>query len=468
MENDFKKSLKFDIPTKFPYDTGFDITEKEQADLIMNTVYREFAKYNDKFSSEEVQNYFHNLVVTVLLEYSKHFPDYSIESNYRFKAPKSLADKIIDYISRADRSQLVPKQEEGKYECIMDEIKDMFAMKLVLVGRPSTFHSKDKKINELVEEKIENQEFMAQMQEFQSKLIEDEFCVNPVYKYDVTKKEYYSKCIQIIDKIISVLPPEAKDRIAEYQKMKDSIAESLDIVDTMPEGTLIDENDYPSESIDFSKLLNDFSSKIYDKLDLEILSRQATSIFSESEQIKKLGIKMVGFKEKRTSRGYMSNFVYLDTPLGTVECQLQPENAYKDGNYGFSSHGEMQGKKIKGFKIPNPNDPNDVKRFKHSVAYVSPKYYVARIDDVEEGKVIVQGYTDYKNYRNVIGQVRKGSIQEAALSSYFEKLYSLRDRIFDSNGNGPTMEFIESDITKYSNSDNLKELINKNTERETH
>lgn len=476
MENKWKESMKVHIPQKIPYDIDIELSEEEQAKLLEDSFFKAFSEYNEKFDSEEVQYYFHNLVSSILKEYHRYFPGYSTEASYRFKAPKSLADKIIDYMSRKDRSKLEYDEKQEKYKFSIDEIKDVFAMKLILKERPSTFHSKDSKINELVAEKVKNQEFIADMQKFQNKLVEDEFSINPKYLYDVTKEEYYKKCIEVIDRLILLidrkdLPDNQRPKklIEKYERIKKSLEESLEIVETLPDGTLIDETDYPAktldssenpeQNIDFTKLLNKFSSKMYNELDLAILNRQANSIFENSEILKKLGVTKQDTKEKRTELGYISDFIYLNTPAGVVECQLQPEEAYKDGNYGDTAHGGMKGKVIKGFKVPDPNDQGQVKRFKDSVAYVSPKYYIARMDEVEEGKIVIQGYTDYKNYRNVIGQVKKGSPQEKALLSYFDTIYSLRDRIFDSNGK--MFEFIGYDIDKYIKSPELQAIKDK-------
>lgn len=477
MDNKWKETLIVNVPNKIPYDIETEMSELDQQKLLEDTFFKKFIDYNEKFNSKDIQEYIHNLVACIILEYHKYFSSYTIEISYRFKSPKSISDKLIDYMSRSDRSRLEYDKSKEMYNYIIDELKDVFAMKIILKKRPSTFHSKDPKINKLVEEKINNQEFMAKMQEFQNKLLENEFSINPQYLYNVTKKEYYIKCIEIVDKMIEFL--DRKDLsetqkptqlIIKYEDIKKSLEESLEIVETLPDGALIDETDYPAhnsnipeENIDFTKLLNKFASKIYTELDLAILTTQANSLFTSSNAIYNLGIRVKSTKEKRATSGYISNFVYLDTPIGIIECQLQPEEAYIDGNYGDSAHNNMKGKKIKGFKVPNVNNPGEVKRFKEAVSYVSPKYYTARLDEIEEGKVIIQRYSDYKNYRNVIGQVKKDSLQERALLSYFSTIYSLSDRIFDSNG--AIYEFINYDLDRYLKSPNLQYIKDQNVER---
>lgn len=447
---DLRDSIKYDVNIGEAL-RSLEETEQELFD-------KKFREYTNRFNSPQVQEYFHSLVAAIMLEYNKYFEGYRIECHYRFKSPKSLADKIVDYISRSEKHISSPNSTGFD----ITPITDVFAMNLILADRPSSFHSKDTKINEIIERKVKNQEFISKMQEFKSKLVDDEFSIKPEYIYSVTKKEYYSKCLEIIDRLISIFPPEAEDLINNYQKYRKSITDSLEFIEeTMPDDTLVDESDYPSNNendIDFIRLLEIFSSRLYAEIDLAVLTKQVQSIFNDSELLNKFGVSFLNFKEKRAPSGYTSNFVYLKTPLGEIECQLQSRNQFRDGNIGESAHTKMAGKTIKGFKIPDPNNPEDVKRFKSSVLYIAPKFYVAKMDEVEADKVIIQGYTDYKNYRKVLGQIQKGSQQEKTLLSYFDKLYSLRDKIFDSSGS--TQEFIDFDISKYLRSNSLSEIKN--------
>lgn len=453
---DLKDSIKYNVDINEALET----LKENEKELFS----QKFDEYNNKFRNPKTQEYFHFLVAAIMLEYNKYFEGYSIECNYRFKSPKSLADKIVDYISRPEKH--IPVPNSSSYD--INSINDVFAMNLVLVDRPSAFHSKDKELSELIQKKVEDHEFVSKMQEFKSKLIEDEFSIKPEYIYEVTKREYYAKCIEILDRLITLLPPEAENLINKYKQQRKSISNSLEFIkETMPEDTLVDETDYPSNNgndIDFMKLLETFSSRIYDKVDLAVLTKQAQSIFTNSELLQKFGVSFVSSKKKRASSGYTANFIYLDTPLGKIECQLQSKNQFKDGNIGESAHTKMKGKTIKGFRIPDPNDPEDVQRFKSSVLYIAPKFYVAKMDEVEADKVLIQGYTDYKNYRKVLGQIQKGSLQEKTLLSYFSKLYSLRDEIFDSSGS--LQEFIPFDIGKYIKSDSLNEVKHFSEENE--
>lgn len=437
---DLRESVKYDV------DVGEALKNMNEKNKQLFD--RKIDEYNDIFNSPEAQEYFMHLVAAIMLEYNKYFNGYNVECNYRYKSPKSLINKIIKYIDN-DQKHIPSSSDEFDFD--ITPIVDVFAMNLILKDRPSSFHSKDSEINALMLEKVEMQNFIAEMQNFKSSLIDDEFSISPQFIYEVTKKEYYEKCIQILDKLISIIPPEATSLISKYTEQKESFREVLNFIEeTMPtEDTLVDETDYPTENnnVDFIKLLDALSSRLYDKLDLAVLTKQVNSIFLNSELLKRFGIKLINFEEKRTESGYVANFMHLSTPYGNIECQLQSQNQYIDGNIGESAHTKMKDKKIKGYRIPDPKNPGEVKEFKGKVLSVSPRFYTAKIDDVEEGKVLIQEYTDYKNYRKVLGQVQKGSVQAQALMSYFEKLYSMRNVIFNTSGN--IEELIYFDILKY-------------------
>lgn len=437
---DLRESIKYNVDVI----KAIDALNTKERQLFEQKV----DEYNRMYDFPEALEYFIRLLASATSEYSRYFSPYRIECIGRLKSPISLVNKIIKYINSDEKHVPSPS---GEFDFGISPIHDVFAMNLVLTDRPSSFHSKDPEINKLMTEKVETQAFIAEMQKFRSRLIDDEFSINPHFLYEVTKKEYYEKCIQILDRLISIIPTEATSLIATYMEQKESFREILDfIAETMPgEDTLVDETDYPTEdhNVDFIKLLDSLSARLYDKLDLATLTKQANSFFSNSELLERMGVNLVDFEEKRVESGYVANFMHLSTPYSTIECQLQSKNQYIDGNIGASAHSNMKNKKIKGVKIPNPENSEEVKRFRGEVLSISPRFYVAKMDDMEDGTVIVQEYTDYNNYRKVLGQVEKGSSQAKLLMSYFEKLYSMRHKIFTPSGN--LMEFTDYDMSKY-------------------
>lgn len=299
------------------------------------------------------------------------------------------------------------------------------------------------------------------MEEFASQLEEvDDFDMtsSPVYK--VTKEEYYKKCIELIDRIISMIPEQSTELIDFYKEKRKNFVESLDAVLDIQtlgidEELLVDETDYPmpenSEDLDFFGLLKDFSGRIYDDIDFELLNRQVSAILKKSEILKQLGIKCSSEKLKITSNGYRSYFNILQTPIGYLEIQDQTLFGYEDGNHGHSAHASKMGenKKIKGVKIPNTQDSEGIKKFRDAIKNISPRYYTAKMDDNEKGRVIINGSSDYENYKKVISEVPKGSQQAQLVERYLGKVYRMRNTLFTSGENASFMAFILKDIKEY-------------------
>ena len=450
MENEFKKELKWDT-----------FSQKDAEELLLNTFESEVSHTN-RFNSEEARKYFRMFISTIMIEYDKYFHDYGIEIYYRSKSLKSIIDKVLDYMSREDASVLKYNQATNNYDFFVKNITDGFAFKIVMKNRPSTFHANNKEMQSLIDEKIKNQEFLGRMQEFKNKLIDDEFSIKPNYLYNVTKRDYYNNCKELIQRILTTISPKATKLISHYHDLEESVDETLKIIyDIGEESDMIDKDDYPSDKLDFSKLLQEFSARIYDKLDLEVLTRQMTSLFKNSQLLDKLHVVHTKSKPKTAASGYVSNFIFLNTPFGEIECQLQSEHEYWENNFGYSAHSRMDKKKVQRYKIPDSKNKKQISTFRDFMHYVSPKSYHVTFDNVEKNKVLIQGYSDYKNYRNLVGQVPEGSQQEKALIKYFEKMYRVRDDIFESLGQ--THEITPYDINKYLDSEDFKQILKDDT-----
>lgn len=431
-------------------------------EMMKSTNARETKKYIETYDSEEVEQYFHNMVAAFMLEYQRLYPDYTIKVNYRFKSPKSLRDKVAEYVINPDKYKIEYNKNLGQCEQIIKEITDAVAMKTVLIRKPDNIiYPRDSKMLGLLSEKNENLQFANKMEEFASQLEEvDDFDMtsSPIYK--VTKEEYYKKCIELIDRIISMIPAQSTELIDFYKEKRKTFEESLDAVLDIQtlgidEELLVDETDYPmpenSEDLDFFGLLKDFSSRIYDDIDFELLNRQVSAILKKSELLKQLGIGFSSEKLKITPNGYRSYFNILQTPIGHLEMQNQTLRAYEDGNHGYSAHASKMGdnKKIKGVKIPNLQDKEGIKKFRKSIRNISPRYYTAEMDVREKGRVIINGSSDYENYKKVISEVPKGSQQAKLIERYLGEVYRKRDALFASGGKANSMGFILPDIKAY-------------------
>lgn len=112
---------------------------------------RETKKYIETYSSEEVEQYFHNMVAAFMLEYQKLYPNYTIKVNYRFKSPKSLSDKVVEYILNSEKYKIKYNEISGQSEQIIKEITDAVAMKIVLIKRPDNIiYPRDAKMTRVI------------------------------------------------------------------------------------------------------------------------------------------------------------------------------------------------------------------------------------------------------------------------------------------------------------------------------
>ncbi len=428
-----------------------------EADAIKKFKEKEYEKYTRLYEDKDLQEYFHYVVTTILMTHHKHFGEFSIEAPYRFKSPKSIKSKLDDYSSSIIRID----SNDTSSDFFMKQLKDAFAMKLISYSRPPIVYSNDPEIKKLIDEKSENLELLQSMQEFKSKIVENEYQQPRKYKYETTKFEYYQNCKLLLERIMSLVHPNATNLRSYYEKQISDVDNCIDFITAAnDEDALIDEDDLVNNKIDFFEILDDFTSRVYDKLDLAILTKQVKSIFSDNPQFKKLGIELAsGSKEMRTEDGFVANFLYFNTPFGKIECQLQSKHEYEEGNYGYAAHTKLTGKSIKPLKIPDTSDRSKIREFIHQIREIAPKSFLARMDSTEQDRVITQQFSDYQNYKNLSSQIAKGDPCEKYLLNYFGRLYAIQNKIFKTKER--SLGFVDSDIDNYLNSEKLSNLKEK-------
>lgn len=459
MTKDFKKRLQNILKNN-----GFTPSEhpvskislpKEQTEKAKKHIYD---KYLSTYSSQEVQEYFNYFIAAFLIEYNKNYPNYQIATSYRLKSKKSLEDKVNDYVSRIpEKSKVVVENKNNDnptFGLKMDNIADAFAMKIVLTGRPTTIPSrKGSTIHELLKISNANQRFADDMQEFEGEIYEasdDLTTSTPIYG-TVTKKDYYENCIKLIEKIITTIPTKSNELIEFYQNKIETCKIKLNSLEN--ENTLVGEEDYPSlnESdgkIDFSKLLKDFSERIYDHVEFEITSTQIKTLFDKSDLLKQFGISIASEEEKIRPNGYIAKFYIMKTPIGYFELQVQTKRASIDAQFGHSAHTNMNStKKLEMYEVPkNTTDYTGLLKY---ADYVSPNYFSAKLDESEENRVQIIRASLYENYRKVLSEVPKGSEEEKKLEEYFAPLYENEEKIFGSLWQTKRIAIILPEIRAY-------------------
>lgn len=101
--------------------------------------------------------------------------------------------------------------------------------------------------------------------------------------------------------------------------------------------------------LSFDTLLHDFQSYSADNLDLfntlkqfERLLSPQTNQTKSGELLEKLGVKLSKkkMKYKVLENGFVALFIFLDTPLGTIELQIQTESRFYIQKFGTAAHSD--------------------------------------------------------------------------------------------------------------------------------
>lgn len=489
---------------------GIDIskTSKEERGFFRGII-TEYESYIKKINQPEIQEYFHTLIAAIMLEYHKAYETFDIKVPYRIKSPKSIFDKILEYMTREDKSEFSINQNGELQGELKEELSDVLAITIVGCNRPSTFYSKDAEINNLIDEKRCNQVLLGELQKLRLQITKKEFSGTEknIYNFQCSRKDYYMMCIMTIERIKSLIHPNAINLLQYYddfiERIRNRVPERFfdiclkrikeeekpDTIEKFAESIRslnvlfryanlsneeeqflkdnIDEKDI--ETSNFLDLNDDFSARIYDKLDLAVLSRQVDSVFENSEVLKKFGVSFdkEKIKEKRTENGYVANFIYLNTPFGIIEMQLQTQHENQEGNYGYAAHSSLEGKKFKEFELPNLDNKDEMRDFRICVDFVTPKKFLAQFDHLVSDRIVIQKFGTYQNYKALTSQVEKGSNDDKRLKKYFSILYSKKAQYFpDENKNESVEGFIPYDIEEYLNRKDFLKIMNTGNKEE--
>lgn len=465
--NDFKKSLQVKLQAK----------KTETKDEIINKIKEQFKnnetkKYNLIYTEPKVQEYISNVVATIMLSHYQAFgQNTNVNMPHRIKAPKSAEHKIQSRIDEATCTV----DSNGKITMSFEPISDYIACKMILRNSPSVRYSSNKKLQSLIKKCKENENFLEEMQKLRSEFLVDEDVPksNYEYKFNYPKKAYYEQCRNLLEHLKSITDKKATHVLSDYDKKIEETESKISEIDMASafknienddDVKKVDIDDFTNPNVNFFDLLDEYTSTLYDDRDLAILTQQFRAIFKNNPMLDSLGVSLVNkkpIKEKRTKRGYTSNFVTLNTLVGDIEVQLQTQHQYREGLTGKSSHGGMEGKKIHPLKIPDFNNEDELKLFMEQINKDCPKFYHAKMDDKEAIRVLVETYSDYQRYRGLLSEIPTSVLEDPDVQQYWEKLYQEtkqhKSNIFSAE-NGEIQGFIPYDIKNYIASDNFKEL----------
>lgn len=464
MSNDFKESLRVDVDSSgSSFDSDFPIDEEEF--IRKNT-----KNYVTLYNLPEVRQYYTQIVTAILLAYNDRFGNNGLQLSYRFKAPKSIENKMREYIE----DKLKPKDVETPAQPMYDG----FAMKLITSAVPSLLYSrdqrrffdKDKTLSQLARERKSNYDFLEKMQEFQSRLVEDEFETPPKYNLNISQEEYFTNCIDVLTRTQKLIDSEETAIISAFDEQIETMKDKLEVSrDFGNSSSPITQRELDNPSTNFIAFLNEFEERMHNELAMAVLTRQFTSLFnSHAEIFDALGVNLSDLdtkkpKRKRTENGYESNFIYIDTLFGTIECQLQTYQQYEQGRTGSAAHMLYKTVDSSRDSIPRPiplpseedmQDQEVAKDFLQKVLLVSPKKFSVtlgrdRTKDIEFGA--------FRNYYSIFSEIPPSH----PLAPQFQQYFSvLRDRKNSPLANYPDVlrQYNIQDLEDYLNSEKMEHI----------
>ncbi len=466
--NEYKESLQVDA--------AHLLENQEIKEAKSNMFDEEVKRYREFYDNPDYQDYLKNLMAAIMLVQNRRYPNYLINISSRFKAPKSIKSKVNKRLKEANMGY----DENGdNLEINSRPLLDAFAMKIISKRTPLIYYSTDSYINDLINKRDKNQNFLREMQKFKSNLIYDDFTDRKNFRLrdTVTKIEYYENCKKILESLLSSISSSEVGLIASYEAKLKDIENRLNLLKATPlknsPEAIFNEDDLKNNDINFFDLLTDYEERYNNNVEIYMATMQFLSLFENSKIFEKLGVSVDYslLEEKRAESGYESNFVILNTPIGPVECQIQTESQRKFGNVGPAAHSKMKGKAVQALPIPEEHDKPKIREFIRKINEIAPKYYLASMDENEQERVIIQQLDDYQNYKALISQVSKDDPIEKLLYLYFSKLSALSmTESFQEEKltKGETLGFTTIDISQYANSDKVKKLkeIAQNKENE--
>lgn len=475
--NDFKESIV--NKAKKPSDEEIERAKQEYIES-------EVKKYRKLYDNPKYREYLENILGTIMLTQMKKFPRYRIDIDARVKSLNSIKKKVS---SRLDEDGYgYSFDANGNIVFNSRPLLDGFAMKIKSEGMPELLYSPDPFINDLIQEKEKNREFLKDMQIFRGKLNCDAFSYrhsfNIMKEYNkeskafedvtVTRIEYYQKCQELLEKLLSFINPSEENVIKRYNEQLKYVEGRLKALRSInepdPEKTKIRRIDLENSNMNFIALLDEFEDRYNSKVELYNCTMQFLSLFRDDAIFDKLGVSidMSTLEEKRTSTGYESNFIILNTLVGPIEVQIQTLGQHEYGSFGPAAHSKRASKERDLPILPSDtsgkteDSVREINSFAQELAQTVPIYYRVTRDSKEPERAIAQALDDYQNAKAYYSQTdQSDSTKTMDNHEYFERFEDLSKTETFQNAlehKGITIGFTAIDIEKYANSNRLEEL----------
>ena len=457
--------------------------EKAKQKYIGNEV----NKYRQLYDNPLYREYLENILGAIMLIQIKKFPKYLVDIDARIKSPESIKKKISTRLEEDGYGYSY--DENGSITFNSRPLLDAFAMKIKSEGMPEMLYSPDPYINDLIQEKEKNRDFLREMQIFRGKLNCDAFSYRNSFNImkefnkdtkqfediTVTRIEYYQKCQELLEKLKTFVNPSEKNVIKKYDNQLNYVQERLMALRALnepdTEKTKIRLVDLENTNMNFNDLLDEFEDRYNSEVELYNCTMQFLSLFRDDEEFfKRLGVSIdySSLEEKRAVTGYESNFIILNTLVGPIEVQIQTLGQHEYGAFGPAAHSKRADKERELPILPTdgtgntPESIREIEEFANILAQSIPIYYHVTKDSKEPDRVIAQKYDDYQGAKAYYSQTDQSDSSKLMDNhEYFERFAELsKTDAFQKAliNKGATLGFTPIDIKKYVESNRLEQL----------
>lgn len=275
--NEFREKYKVDLDNddtkeytgvKFnPNVTAKEISREqllEFAELVKGTSNENLIAFKDP----KVQELIDYIMATIIFENERlNSPNfYPIQIYRRYKSDNSLKNKILEWESREEKQGFA--------------ITDYLGFKIIPEAEHSIFTSNgDPVLKKMIDEREETRKFIADMYK---ELSDSQF---------LTFEEYCQKCIQVLNKLISVFPKEAVTRKQYYMGLIDKVTS-----DSESYSSMFEDSDTPMQldeiismaGVNIKSLLSELTLNYPNEVILYKLNKDLMNTFENSDLLKDL------------------------------------------------------------------------------------------------------------------------------------------------------------------------------------
>lgn len=347
----------------------------EFARLIKGTPNEDLIAYRDP----KVQELVDYILTTIICENDRMNQDsFPIQISRRYKSDNSLKEKLTEWAGR--------KEKNG------ERVPDYLGFKIIPEAQHSTFYSNgDQVLQRMIDKREQHRAFIAEKYKQLSE------------NTTMTFHEYAKHCEDVLNELHSLFPASASSRRKHYKNMINTVNE-----DYSAYAAILEDSDEPMSleeileltTVNIKKLLKELTLNYPNEVMLYKLKSDLMNVFENSDLLHGLGVSVSRdssrTKPKSTPNGYRSEFIGLDLNLRLengrmislpIECQVQTQEQYRDGNIGFSAHSKLPTKRYQLKSLPKTGtgvytSPTDelqaCREYLSHVMHISPSFAIAK------------------------------------------------------------------------------------------